>query len=208
MQWSRDCFILLAEYCSLRWVWMAGGSRMAREEIVASLNNRGEVEAGRASSVSCVSKVKRTLTILAIGIYFAVLSGLSSGCSKAKGYLAFVGKPVASGSSFVFTLTNMSDSTVVYKACLPQTQSGGTWSNVQQSTNPTPLILLRPKQSCEVKIQAPISETPWRLPVLWGRAPALTAWQRIELAAQTIFTPHHRGLRLNLYTNFSAEISP
>lgn len=119
-----------------------------------------------------------------------------------------MGKPVASGSLFVFTLTNMSDSTVVYKACLPQMQSSGTWGNVLQSTNPTPLILLRPRQSSEVKIQAPIGEAPWRLPVLWGRAPVLTPWQRIELAAQSIFTPQHRGLRLNLYTNFSAEVLP
>lgn len=147
-----------------------------------------------------------------VGICVAVLSGLSSGCSKPKpkGNLAFVGLPAASGSSFVFTLTNTGDTAVIYLWNQTQIQSGGAWSNVWSTsqTNVTPAHLLSPRQSSQVTVAAPVGGAPWRLAVLWMRPRVLTPWLRVELAAQRIFTPNKVGLRADVNTNFSAVISP
>lgn len=153
--------------------------------------------------------MKRILTILVAGICFAVLSRLFSGCSKPKGNLAFVGKPAASGSSFVFSLTNTGDSTVLCLSCQPQMQSGGgawtdVWSGPQTNLS---FIRLLPQQSSQVTVAAPVGGATWRLAVLWIRLRPLTPLRRVELVAQAIFTPHHRGIPNELYTNFSAEVS-
>jgi hypothetical protein len=144
-----------------------------------------------------------------LGIGAAVLCGLLSGCSRAKGNLAFAGKPVASGSSFVFTLTNSGGSAIVYVACLPQTQSGGVWSNVPSISQPnvTFVSLLLPRKSSQVTFAAPVGGGPWRLAVIWTRDSTLTPWQRVELAAQRVFHMGNRGLQIQLHTNFSAEVT-
>lgn len=167
-----------------------------------------ELDIRQAQAVVCTSKVRRTLIIP--GICAVVLCGLSFGCSKAKGNLAFAGKPVASGSSFVFTLTNTGNSAVVYLECVPQMHSGGVWSNVPSipQTNVTLVSLLPPGKSSQTTFAAPVGGVPWRLAVVWTRAPVLTPLQRVELIAQKIFTPHNQGLRNTLYTNFSAEVAP
>ena len=154
--------------------------------------------------------MKRTLGILLIGICAAVLFGLCSGCSKSKGNLAFVGNPVASGSSFVFTLTNTGDSAIFCVACRPQTQTGGAWSDVLSipQTNLTSTRLMAAGQSSQVTIAAPVGGAPWRLEVLWARVPVLTPWQRVELVAQMIFRRPNRGLPIDLCTNFSTVVSP
>jgi hypothetical protein len=68
--------------------------------------------------------------------------------------------------------------------------------------------VLNPGMSSQATFATPVGGGPWRLAVLWARAPILTPWQRIELVAQRVFRVSNRGLQPQLCTNFSAEVRP
>jgi hypothetical protein len=152
--------------------------------------------------------MRTALALAMAGMCFAVLFSLTSERPRTKVELAFVGKPVVSGSFATFTITNSGDSPIYYLACPPQMKSGGVWSQVEFPRSSTSMLDLPAKQSFQLTVGAPAGGTEWRLPVLWGLEITPTVWQRLSNKAQLILTGHSEGVGGPLSTTYSAEVSP
>lgn len=141
-----------------------------------------------------------------------VLSGAS--CSKSSpvspllfGHLAV---PTSTNANFVCaTLTNQSDSVVVYLVCPPQVRSNGVWSGPPQPPRQKMTKLLA-GQSGVVVVDAASTNENTRVPVLWGYyydyTPGATRWR--QLTEDFVSRVRGHGDIGLLYTNYLTNLRP
>jgi hypothetical protein len=135
-----------------------------------------------------------------------ILVSMGTSCSKAPmspivfGDLAV---PTSTNANLVcVTLTNRSDSVVVYLACPPQVRSNGIWSGPSLPPRQK-LTKLFARQSGVVMVAAASTNENTRVPVLWGYydyKPGATRWQ--QLGEDFVGRVRGHGGRGLLYTNY------
>jgi hypothetical protein len=117
--------------------------------------------------------------------------------------------PTSTNANLVcVTLTNQSDSVVVYLAHPLQVRSNGTWSGPPSPPRQR-LTKLLAGQSGVVVVDAAWTNANTRVPILWGYydyTPGATRWQQLtEDLAGHVRGHGGRGL---LYTNYLADLKP
>ena len=140
-----------------------------------------------------------------------VLSGAS--CSKSSpvspllfGHLA---TPTSTNANFVCaTLTNQSDSVVVYRVCPPEVRSNEVWSGPSLPPRQK-LTKLLAGESGVVVVDAASTNENTRVPVLWGYGydtPGATRWR--QLTADFVSRVRGHGDIGLLYTNYLTNLRP
>jgi len=115
--------------------------------------------------------------------------------------------PTSTNADYVcLTVSNRSDSTVVYLACPAQVKSNGIWSGSPFPTGQR-MTRLTARQSGVMVIKADSVTTDTRVPVLWGfndYTGGAKIWRQLleDIAARA---KGHGGVGL-LYTNYLTDI--
>ena len=117
--------------------------------------------------------------------------------------------PISTNANFVcVTLTNQSDSEVVYLACPPEVKSNGIWSGPPGPPRQR-LTKLLPRQSGVVVIDAISTNENTRVPVLWGYhdyTPGVPRWR--QLTEDLVSRVRGHGDIGLLYTNYLTNLRP
>jgi hypothetical protein len=204
---------------------MAGGSmKLMKPCAYCGRENQDEVtccvECGTAEFVPATAPVpekfgptisKRTKAICAgtvivmlLILLFGPVLGLSSRRVSAPTAICFVGNATSTPGRLGFVVSNQSDSTIVYLAYPPQTESNGVWMNGPRPAGPGRMLTLEAHEVVTNVITGLTQGEQYRIPVLWGYQP--THWQWIRHRTMTFLTRRDRGFTLETYTNFSPAI--
>jgi len=159
-----------------------------------------------------VNRFRRT-TLLLTGLALLTLIVSGAACSKRSTtppiVFGHVAAPTATNASFVaVTVSNLSDSVIVYLACPAEVRSNGIWSG-----SPFPkgqrMTSLAAGQSGVLVIEAASVKENVRVPVLWGfidYTPRASRWRQMGEAIMARVKGHGSiGL---LYTNYLTNLKP
>ena len=155
---------------------------------------------------------KAALLLGGLTVILALVFG-GTACSKRSlvspivfGHLAVT---TATNADFVFvTVTNQSDSVVVYLACPAQVRSNGIWSGPWFPSGQR-MTRLTAGQAGVVVVAAAVVKANGRVPILWGFSdytPRATRWQQIK---ENLYARirGREGVGL-LYTNYLTDLKP